>query len=67
MAMNGVGDKTRAKDLQPIYLLFTCTYSAYYLTDKAPQTFMQKTPEKNRENWARRPLMFLGAGMTARL
>ena len=26
--------------------------------------FHAKTPEKNRENWARRPLMFLGAWKT---
>ena len=53
------------KDLQPLSILpSTCTYNNSLLNGQGATDFHAKIPEKKRENWARGPLMFLGAWET---
>ena len=67
-AMNGGrGQDTNKKKRPTAVVYFTMHLFSLLLNGQGATDFHAKTPEKNRENWARRPLMFLGAGMTARL
>ena len=58
----GIGDKTRAKAYSRVLLHLQHALNTILLEDKAPQTFIQK-PQKEKTQ-ARKPLIFLRAGMT---
>jgi len=57
----GMGIKTRAKAYSRCLFIMYMHFHNSRLTDKAPQTFMQNPRKKEQ---ARKPLLFLRAGMT---
>ena len=64
----GVRHKTRARKAYSRSLSIMYMHLSVLLIGHGATNFhAKKTPGKERENWARRPLMFLGARMTARL
>ena len=60
-AMGRMGTRHEQKDLQPLFTQYVHALITILLKGQGATDFHAKTPEKKRENWARKPLMFLGA------